>query len=73
MSIERKLIGEPERYKGRLLTVRHMGPDVLGYVDDTELSGFFLNPEAARAAGRRHVDAELKAAAEEKRKKERAA
>jgi len=69
--LERKQVGPTETYHGRKLTARYMGPDVLGYVDDMELSGFFLDVEAAHAAGRRHVDAEIKAAEEAARKNER--
>lgn len=68
MAIERKVVGEPAQYQGRTITARHMGPDLLGYVDDVELSGFYLDVEAVRAAGRRYVDAELKAEDERQRK-----
>lgn len=61
MAIERKVVGEPVQYQGRTITARYMGPDLLGYVDDMELSGFFLDLAAVRAAGQRHVDAEIKA------------
>jgi hypothetical protein len=61
MPIERKQVGPTETYHGRELRARYMGPDLLGFVNDMELSGFFLDVEAAHAAGRRHVDAEIKA------------
>jgi hypothetical protein len=62
--IERKQVGPTQVYHGRKLTARYMGPDLLGFVDDIELSGFFLDVNAAHAAGQRHVDAEIKAAKE---------
>lgn len=61
MALKRKLVGKPEEYRGRKITARHMGPDLLGYVDDIELSGFFLDTEAVQAAGQRYIDAEIKA------------
>lgn len=54
--IERKLIGEPEQYHGRTITVRRMGPDLLAYVDDVELPNFYLTAEAARIGGRKYID-----------------
>lgn len=54
--IERKSIGEPEHYKGKKIVVNFMGPDVLCSVNNTELPNFYINPEAARAAGKRYVD-----------------
>lgn len=63
MTIVRKLISS-ESYQGRRLSARHMGPDLLAYVDDMELSGFYVDASSAIAAGKRHVDAELKAAKE---------
>ena len=68
MSITRKVVGDPERYHGRTITARYMGPDLLGYVNDVELGGFFLDLEAVRAAGRRYVDAEIKAEEERQSK-----
>ncbi len=61
----RPQVGAIETYKGSKLLARFCGPDLLAYVDDIELAGFYLTPEAARAAGRRHVDAERKAAKQE--------
>lgn len=61
MALTRKQVGETEVYHGRKLTAQFMGPDLLAFVDDVELSGFYQDVEAARAAGRRHVDAELRA------------
>ena len=71
MSIERKQVGPTEVYFGRELRARYMGPDLLGFVNDVELNGFYLTAEDARAAGRRQVDAEIKAQAEAKAKRER--
>ena len=67
MPFERKLVGEPAKDRGRTLTARYMGPDLLAYVDDLELAGFYLDAEAAHQAGMRHVDAEEKAKAERER------
>lgn len=64
MAVQREIVGDVEEYRGRVLAARFMGPDLLGYVDETELSGFFRTAEAARAAGRRYVDEEDKARAE---------
>jgi hypothetical protein len=72
MAIERKQVGETETYHGRKLRARFMGPDLLGFVGDMELSGFFLDVEAAHAAGRRHVDAEIKAEQEAAKAAEKA-
>lgn len=60
MAIERKKVGKTERYKGSDIEVRFMGPDLLAYVDGMELPNFYLDAEAARAAGRRYVDEEQK-------------
>lgn len=57
MSVQRKQIGEPETYRGHLITVHYMGPDLLVRVDDAELPSFYIDAEAARKAGRRHADA----------------
>jgi len=55
--IVRRQVGVTEQYHGRALVARFMGPDLLAYVDDVELGGFYTDVEAARAAGRRYVDA----------------
>lgn len=62
MSFQRKLVGEPTEYKGYIITVRYMGPDLLGYVNNEELSGFFVDVRAVVAAGARYVDQKLKEA-----------
>lgn len=72
MTVERKVIGEPQVYKGRTITAKFIGPDLLGYVDDIELSGFFLDTEAVQAAGERYIDAEIKAEEEKKARAQRA-
>lgn len=59
MAIERKIVGESE-YRGSKITVRRMGPDLLGYVDGVELSGFFINTAAAIAGGERYIDQQIK-------------
>lgn len=61
MSIQRRQVGKTELYEGRELRARYMGPDLLAFVNDVELNGFYLSVEDAHAAGRRHVDAEIKA------------
>lgn len=60
--LRREPVGNAESYRGRELEVRFMGPDLLAYVDGVELSGFFLNREAALGAGRRYVDEAEKSA-----------
>lgn len=62
MAFTRKQVGDAERYQGRRLLARYAGPDLLAYVDDMELAGFYINVEAALEAGRRHVNAEIKEA-----------
>jgi len=59
MAIERQIVGKSE-YRGSEITVRHMGPDLLGYVDGVELSGFFINTAAAIAGGERYIDQQIK-------------
>ena len=61
MTLTRRMIGKPESYLGRKIVIRHMGPDLLCYVNDVELGGFYTDAKAARDAGIRHVDAEVKA------------
>lgn len=64
--LQRKQVGDAERYHGRRLTAHYMGPDLLSQVDGVEMSGFYRDVESALAAGRRYVDAQIKE--EEKRK-----
>lgn len=54
--IERPLIGEPHQYRGCTIEVRHMGPDLLAYVDGIEIPHFYLTQWFAREAGERFVD-----------------
>jgi hypothetical protein len=56
MSVERKLVGLPSQYKGHKIETRHMGPDLLCYVDGTEMPNFYLNAEAVRKGGMRYID-----------------
>jgi hypothetical protein len=72
VAVKRRQVGDAERYHGRRLHAGYMGPDLLGYVDDIELGGFYLTVEAAIGAGRRHVDAEIRAVNEAARKAGRA-
>jgi hypothetical protein len=60
VALIRKQVGDAERYQGRRLVARHMGPDLLAYVNDVELASFYINVESAIAAGRRYVDDEIK-------------
>lgn len=60
MAVNRKIVGH-EKYQGRELVARYLGPDLLAYVDNVELSGFYLDSKGAMLAGRKHVDAEIKA------------
>lgn len=69
MPVERQQVGQTESYKGRKIVARLAGPDLLAYVDGIELSGFYLNTAAVSRAGRRHVDAEIKAEEEKAKKK----
>ncbi len=63
MPLIRKQVGDAERYEGRRIVARYMGPDLLAYVNDIELASFYVNVESAIAAGRRYIDDEIKAAA----------
>lgn len=60
--VVRKLIGEPVTYLGRKIEVRHMGPDLLCYVDGIDMDCFYLTSEAAIAGGKRYIDAVVRAA-----------
>ena len=71
MTIQRKLV-RSETYEGRTLEARHMGPDLLGFVNGVELSGFFVDARAAIDGGKRFVDAEIKAQRERDEKNARA-
>ncbi len=44
--VQRKLLLET-RYKGHEIEVRRMGPDLLAYVDNVELPGFYIDTQAA--------------------------
>lgn len=66
MSLQRVVVST-EIYQGRKLVARFCGPDLLAYVDAIELSGFYLDTRAAMLAGKKHVDAEIKAAADRDR------
>ena len=57
-------IGDPELYRGHTIIVRHTQPDVICEVDGEDLPPFYIDAEAARAGGRRHIDAVEKAKAE---------
>lgn len=59
--IARKYVGEPMPYKGRVIVATLAGPDLLSYVNDIEMPHFYMSLTAARKAGMRYVDAEIKA------------
>lgn len=54
--MKRAPVGKPLEYRGHTIQPAHMGPDLICYVDGSELPHFYLNAEAARIAGRRYVD-----------------
>jgi hypothetical protein len=58
--IERKQVGDAERYHGRRIHASYMGPDLIANVNGVELPGFYLTVEAAIAGGRRYVDDQIK-------------
>lgn len=58
--VTRKLV-RTETYREHRLEVRHLGPDLLCYVDGEDLNSFYINANAAIAGGQRYVDAKLKA------------
>jgi hypothetical protein len=62
-NIRRKLI-RSETYQGRTIEARWMGPDLLSFVDTLELSGFFIDAQAAIEGAQRYIDAEITAAAQ---------
>ena len=55
MSIERKTVAT-SHYKGHTIKVKFLGPDLICEVDGKELPNFYLNAEATRLAGERHID-----------------
>jgi hypothetical protein len=54
--IERKRIGEVECYRGHEIEARYMGPDLLAYVDGSQVGCYWIDAESARAGARRYVD-----------------
>jgi len=60
MTLTRKLI-RSESYQGRKIEARYMGPDLVCYVDGTELGGFYIDAQAAIEGGQRFIDADIKA------------
>jgi hypothetical protein len=56
MAVERKQVGETLHYRGHEIVARFLGPDLLCYVDGSELSPFYEDTNAAQKAGMRHVD-----------------
>jgi hypothetical protein len=64
--VTRQLI-RSETYHGRTIEARRMGPDLLCYVDGSELGSFYIDAQAAIAGGQRFVDADRKAAEDKAR------
>jgi hypothetical protein len=56
MNVQRQQIGEAIQYKGRDIVVRHMGPDLLCFVDGQEVGNFYIDRPAAIDAGVRYID-----------------
>lgn len=55
MALERKLM-DTSTYRGHKIEIRYLGPDLLCYVDGSELSPFYESVEDARKGGMRHID-----------------
>ncbi|MGH9644776.1 MAG: hypothetical protein ACRD3Q_20425 [Terriglobales bacterium] len=55
-ALSRRQVGDTETYHGHKVRALFVGPDLLAEVGDVQLSDFYLNVEAAHAAGRRYVD-----------------
>jgi hypothetical protein len=64
MTIKRKRVGDVVNYRGHEIEVRFLGPDLLCYVDGSELSPFYETLDNARKAGERHIDLMIKAESE---------
>ena len=62
MTLIRKQVGNTLKYLRRSIIVRFMGPDLLCYVDDVELAGFYLTVAAAQKAGKEYVDHAIESA-----------
>lgn len=67
--MKRKHVGDPESYKGYRIQPAHVGPDLICYVNGSEIPNFFIDAESARAGGRRYVDDVVKAIEEQRRSK----
>ncbi len=61
MAVSRPQAGRDMLYRGRVIVARHCRPDLLGYVDDVELNGFYKDTAAVWRAGVRYVDEKIKA------------
>jgi hypothetical protein len=68
--ITRKLI-RSETYQGATIEARWMGPDLLCFVNGTELGSFYIDAAAAIEGGQRYIDADIKAAQERKSQSDR--
>ena len=56
MSIQRQQIGADQYVRGHLVQLRYLGPDLLCYVDNTELNAFYETVPAAMAGAERYID-----------------
>lgn len=54
--VVRPQIGKTLRYRNSLIRIFHIGPDLISEVDNIELPNFYIDAEAARRAGKRHID-----------------
>lgn len=59
--ISRPIIGTPRTYRGHLISVHHIGPDLIARVDGQDMPNFYLTSQAAGAAAERHIDDIIKA------------
>lgn len=56
MTIDRPMVGDPVRYRDHLITVTHLGPDLLAHVDGAEIGNFYMTRAAAVDAAKGHID-----------------
>jgi hypothetical protein len=61
MTVQRKIVSE-SAYRGKKIKVCFMGPDYLAYVDDREMSGFYISEQAAIGGAQTFINEELEAA-----------
>ena len=56
MTVNRKIIGEVERYNGYEVAALFVGPDLICTVDGGEIANFYTSREAAISAGKKFCD-----------------